>query len=131
MKQLIRFSAAFLLACACASAARAQAKPLPSGDVQKIYDRLLKQIDRIPIYDNHSHATFPDDSDMDAMASPPEESTVLRLRDTNPEFVAAAKSLFGYPYDDFAPEHAKWLIEKKKAAEAARALRTVWRWRLT
>jgi len=99
--------------------ASAQAKPLPSADVQKIYDRLLKQIDQVPIYDHHSHATFPDDSDMDAMASPPEESTVMRLRDTNPEFVAAAKALFGYPYDDFKPEHAKWLIDKKKAAEAA------------
>ena len=119
MKHLIHFVAALLLACSYANAAQAQAKPLPSGDVQKIYDRLLKQIDRVPIYDNHSHATFPDDSDMDAMASPPDESTVLRLRDSNPEFVAAAKALFGYPYDDFAPDHAKWLIEKKEAAEAA------------
>jgi uncharacterized protein len=119
MKHVIHFAAAFLLACMCVQAAQAQAKPLAGGDVQKIYDRLLKHIDRIPIYDNHSHATFPDDSDMDAMASPPEESTVLRLRDTNPEFVAAAKALFGYPYNDFKPDHAKWLIDKKKAAEAA------------
>jgi hypothetical protein len=102
-----------------ASNASAQAKPLAGSNVPQIYERLLKQIDQIPIYDNHSHATFPDDSDMDAMAAPPDESTVLRLSDTNPEFVAAAKSLFGYPYDDFKPEHAKWLIEKKKAAEAA------------
>ena len=101
------------------SKAAAQAKPLAGADVPKIYERLLKQIDQIPIYDNHSHATFPDDSDMDAMAAPPGESSVLRLSDTNPEFVAAAKSLFGYPYDDFKPEHAKWLIDKKKAAEAA------------
>ena len=56
---------------------------------------------------------------MDAMAAPPDESSVLRLRDDNPEFVAGAKALFGYPYDDFKPEHAKWLIEKKKAAEAS------------
>jgi len=119
MKRLIRFGAALLMGLAGAATASAQAKPLASGDVQKIYDRLLKQIDRILIYDNHSHATFPDDSDMDAMASPPDESTVMRLRDTNPEFVAAAKALFGYPYDDFKPDHAKWLIEKKKAAETA------------
>jgi hypothetical protein len=97
-----------------------QAKPLASPqDVQKIYEKLLPQIDRIPIYDNHSHATFPDDSDMDAQAAPPEESSVLRLRDRNPEFVVAAKALFGYPYDDFQPEHAKWLAEKEKAAENA------------
>jgi hypothetical protein len=100
-----------------APAANAQAKPLPGGDAGKIYERLLKQIDQIPIYDNHSHATFPDDSDMDAMASPPDESTVMRLRDTNPEFVTAAKALFGYPFEDFQPEHAKWLIDKKKAQE--------------
>ncbi len=119
MKHLIHVGIALLGAFLGTATASAQASPLPSADVQKIYDRLLKQIDRIPIYDNHSHATFPDDSDMDAMASPPEESTVMRLRDTNPEFVAAAKALFGYPYDDFEPEHAKWLVDKKKAAEAA------------
>ena len=99
--------------------AAAQAKPFTGTDVPQIYERLLKQIDKIPIYDNHSHATFPDDSDMDAQAAPPDETSVLRLRDDNPEFVAAAKSLFGYPYDDFKPEHAKWLIDKKKAAEAS------------
>jgi predicted TIM-barrel fold metal-dependent hydrolase len=119
MNRSIHFGAALLISLAVSSASHAQARPLPGADLQKVYDRLLKQIDQIPIYDNHSHATFPDDSDMDAMASPPDESTVLRLRDTNPEFVAAAKALFGYPYDDFSPEHAKWLIDKKKAAEAA------------
>src|SRR5256885_15152549 len=53
------------------------------------------------------------------MASPPGESSVLRLRDDNPEFITAAKQLFGYPYDDFKPEHAKWLADRKKAAEQA------------
>src|SRR5712675_1814885 len=119
MKHLIHFGAALLMTLTGTATASAQAKPLPSADVVKIYERLLKQVDRIPIYDNHSHATFPDDSDMDAQASPPGESTVMRLRDSNPEFVAATKSLFGYPYDDFTPEHAKWLIDKKKAAEAS------------
>jgi hypothetical protein len=119
MKRLTRFGAALLATLAATLTARPQAKPLAGGDVQKIYDRLLSQIDRIAIYDNHSHATFPDDSDMDAMAAPPGESSVLRLRDDNPEFVAGAKALFGYPYDDFKPEHAKWLIDKKKAGEAS------------
>jgi hypothetical protein len=111
--------AVFLVPMSTASVAHAQAKPFPSGEVQKIYERLLRQIDRIAIYDNHSHATFPDDPDMDAMAAPPDESSVIRLRDDNPEFVAGAKALFGYPYGDFKPEHAKWLIDKKKAAEAS------------
>jgi len=119
MKHLVHFCAALLVGFAGAAAAEPQARPLPNGDIQKTYQRLLKQIDRIPIYDNHSHATFPDDSDMDAMASPPGESTVMRLRDGNPEFVAAAKALFSYPFDDFRPEHAKWLIDRKKAVEAA------------
>jgi len=71
------------------------------------------------MYDNHAHPGFADDSDVDAMASPPDESATLRLRDDNPEFVAGAKALFGYPYDDFKPEHAKWLAEKKTGAEKA------------
>src|SRR5215475_11972590 len=96
----------------------AQTSPFPSPEFPAIYDRLSQKIERIPIYDNHSHPGFADDSDVDAMASPPDESNVLRLRDDNPEFVAAAKALFGYPYDDFKPEHAKWLVDKKKAAEA-------------
>src|ERR1700732_1127770 len=120
MTKSVRIALASIAALTVASAARPQAKPLASPqDVQKIYDHLLPQIDRIPIYDNHSHATFPDDSDMDAQAAPPDESSVLRLRDTNPEFCAGAKALFGYPYDDFQPEHAKWLAEKEKAAENA------------
>jgi len=99
--------------------ARGQARPFPSGDVRKTYERLLKQVDAIPMYDNHSHAGFADDTDVDAMASPPDESATLRLREDNPEFVAGAKALFAYPYNDFAPGHAKWLAEKKKAAEQA------------
>jgi hypothetical protein len=119
MKRLLQIGAALLATLAGSSLAHAQARPLPGVDLQKVYDRLLKKVDQIPIYDNHSHATFPDDSDMDAQAAPPDESSVLRLHDSNPEFVAAAKSLFGYPYDDFKPEHAKWLTDKKKAAEAS------------
>jgi hypothetical protein len=120
MTKFVRFAFASIAVLTLAIGARPQAKPFASAaDVQKIYDHLLPQIDRIPIYDNHSHATFPDDSDMDAQAAPPDESSVLRLRETNLEFVAGAKALFGYPYDDFQPEHAKWLIDKKKAAEAA------------
>src|SRR5437899_11920861 len=118
MKRLIRFGVALFVTLAATLTAHSQAKPFPSSDVQKIHERLLAQIDRIPIYDNHSHATFPDDSDVDAMASPPDESSVLRLRDDNPEVITAAKAMFGYPYDDFKPEHAKWLADKKKAAEA-------------
>jgi hypothetical protein len=120
MKHLIHLAISVALPLAIAPFSHAQAKPAASpADIAKVYDRLLPQIDKIAIYDNHSHATFPDDSDMDAQAAPPGESSVMRLREDNPEFVAAAKSLFGYPYNDFSPEHAKWLIDKKKAAEAS------------
>ena len=37
----------------------------------------------------------------------------LRTRDDNPELAAAANALFGYPYNDLSPEHAKWLLNKK------------------
>src|SRR5713226_8701131 len=119
MKHLFRFAMAGLLAACVAHGSAGQARPYPAGDVAKTYERLLKKIDAMPLYDNHAHPGFADDTDVDAMASPPDESATLRLRDDNPEFVAAAKALFGYPYDDFKPEHAKWLAEKKSAAEKA------------
>ena len=123
MRRLIRLGKVAALggmaALVCAASAAGQARPLDGPDVPQIYERLLKQIDKIPLYDNHSHATFPDDSDMDAQAAPPDESSVLRLRETNPEFVAGAKFLFNYPYDDFKPEHEKWLSDRERAAEAA------------
>src|SRR5499427_10483891 len=119
MKPLVPIALGVILAAGLTQRAAAQARPYPSGDLEKTYERLLKQIEAIPMYDNHAHPGFSDDTDVDAMASPPGESATLRLREDNPEFVAAAKALFGYPYDDFKPEHAKWLIDRKKAAEAS------------
>jgi uncharacterized protein len=118
MKQMLRTGACLVLLIGVAKNVAGQAAPYPSGDVKKTYERLLKKIDAIPMYDNHAHPGYPDDSDVDAMASPPGESPTLRLQEDNPEFVAGAKALFGYPYDDFKSEHAKWLADKKKAAEA-------------
>ncbi len=119
MKHLLRVSMGLLIVAGWARTVAAQAAPYPAGDVKKTYDRLLIEIDKIPMYDNHAHPGFADDSDVDAMAAPPEESPTFRLRDDNPEFVAAARALFSYPYDDFKPEHAKWLADKKKAAQQA------------
>src|SRR6201987_4351774 len=93
--------------------AAAQSRPLASAeDIHTIYNRLLPQIEKIPIFDHHAHPGFPDDTDVDAMASPP-GSAPLRERDTNPELVAASKALFNYPYDDLSREHTKWLVNKK------------------
>lgn len=91
----------------------AQARPLPGNDVQQIYQRLLPQIEKIPAFDHHAHPGFSDDPDVDAMAAPPDFSEAVRTRADNPELIAAAKALFGYPYSDLSPEHAKWLVAKK------------------
>lgn len=110
-----------ILVCSCAAGVRragAQSTPLPSADVQAIYHRLLPEIERIPMFDHHAHPAYPDDPDVDAMAIPPSHPP-LRLRDTNPELIAAAKALFGYPYNDFLPEHAHWLVAKTQALRKA------------
>jgi uncharacterized protein len=98
-----------LLAGLCA----AQARPFPGGDVQQIYQRLLPQIEKIQAFDHHAHPGYADDPDVDAMAAPPNASESLRTRDDNPELAAAAKALFGYPYNDLSPQHSKWLLNKK------------------
>src|SRR5437764_4408503 len=95
-----------------------QARPLPGPDVQQIYLRLLPQIEKIPAFDHHAHPGFFDDPDVDAMAAPP-GSAALRERDSNPELVSAAKALFGYPYEDLSPEHARWLVQKKAELKKA------------
>jgi uncharacterized protein len=109
------FLSTLIVACASglASKATAQARPLPGPDVQQIYQRLLPQIEKIPAFDHHAHPGFADDPDVDAMAAPPDFSAAVRTRDDNPELIVAAKALFGYPYADLSPEHAKWLVAKK------------------
>jgi hypothetical protein len=47
MKRILQFGAAVLMALAGGGTVRAQARPLPAADLSKVYDRLLKQIDRI------------------------------------------------------------------------------------
>jgi len=57
---------------------------------------------------------------MDAMARA-DETSVLRLTRRQSEFVAAAKALSAI-LPDFQPEHAKWLIDKKKPGSCGRRL---------
>jgi uncharacterized protein len=101
-----------ILACLSVGVA-AQARPFPGPELQQIYQRLLPQIEKIPAFDHHAHPGFADDPDVDAMAAPPNASEPLRTRDDNTELAVAAKALFGYPYTDLSPEHAKWLLDKK------------------
>ncbi|MGA8266479.1 MAG: hypothetical protein WB787_01880, partial [Candidatus Acidiferrales bacterium] len=90
-----------------------QAQPLPGRDVPEIYQRLLAQIEKIPVFDNHGHPGFPNDPDVDAMQIPADSSAPFRLRDDNNEMLGAARKLFDYPYADFSPEHVKWLVDRK------------------
>ncbi len=98
MKRIVMLFGLAPLLCAVMAA---QARPFPGPDVQQIYNRLLPEIDKIPAFDHHAHPGFADDPDVDAMAAPP-GSSPLRERDSNPELIAAAKALFGYPYDDLS-----------------------------
>jgi hypothetical protein len=102
-----------VLVASFSALAGAQARPFPGPDVQQIYQRLLPQIDKIPAFDHHAHPGFADDPDVDAMAAPPNASEALRTRADNPELAAAAKAMWGYPYNDLSPEHTKWLVAKK------------------
>jgi uncharacterized protein len=109
----MRLAGLALLLPALSNLASAQARPFPGSDLQQIYQRLLPQIEKIPAFDHHAHPGFADDPDVDAMASPPDADVPLRTRDDNPEMTVAAHDLFGDPYNDFSPEHAKWLLQKK------------------
>jgi uncharacterized protein len=101
-----------VIAAGAAPLAAAQARPLAGPDVDQIYQCLLPQVEKIPMFDHHAHPGFADDPDVDAMAAPP-GSAPVRTRDTNPELVAAARALWGYPYNDLSAEHTQWLIQKK------------------
>src|SRR5437764_1803657 len=108
-----------LVFCLATIPAWSQARPYPGADLPQLYQHYLDVVNNIAAFDHHAHPGFADDSDVDAMAAPP-GSAALRERDKNPELVAAAKALFGYPYSDLSPEHAKWLIQKKAELKKSR-----------
>jgi uncharacterized protein len=112
MRYETRLTLCAVLLAGATGHAGAQARPFPGPDVPQLYQRLLPQVEKIPMFDHHSHPGYADDADVDAMAAPP-GSAALRERDTNPELVAAAKALWGYPYNDLSAEHSKWLVQKK------------------
>src|SRR5277367_4951654 len=114
----IHWVLAIFLCVAFAMPAWSQARALPSGDVQGIYQRLLERIKTIKIFDHHAHPGYGDDTDVDAQATPPQHLP-FRERETNPELVAAVKALFDYPYSDLSSEHMLWLQERSGAAEKA------------
>ena len=103
---------ALILLEAGATTLRGQASPNMAPGYQQTYDRMLQQIRQIAIFDDHGHPGFPEDTDVDAMASSPSHPP-LRLQSDNPELIDASKALFDYPYSDNSPDHLKWLAGKK------------------
>jgi len=115
-----RCRACFAVAAAVAqlfaigAVAAAQARPFPGADLSEMYEKLRPQIAGIKVFDNHGHPGLPDDSEVDAMSIPANSSLPFRLREENPEFVAAAHALFGYAYADFSREHVSSLVKEKQ-----------------
>src|SRR5438309_5070379 len=109
---------AALAACLVLGAGRleAQSRPLVHPAATPIYHRLLRQIERIRIFDHHAHPAFPDDADVD-IAPPPPGATPLRMREDSADAIAAARALFGFPFRDLGG-HGQWLVDKKAALKA-------------
>jgi uncharacterized protein len=101
-----------ILLVAGARTLHGQASPNMAPGYQQTYDRMLQQIRQIAIFDDHGHPGFPEDTDVDAMASSPSHPP-LRLQSDNPELISASKALFDYPYSDNSPDHLMWLAGKK------------------
>src|SRR5207302_11404540 len=85
---------------------------------------LLQEILQMPAIDNHTHVprvNLPGEKDdeFDALPCDPLEpsATNFLLRPENPVYIQAWKALWGYAYNDNAPEHVKEVVaarEKKQ-----------------
>jgi predicted TIM-barrel fold metal-dependent hydrolase len=92
--------------------AHAQVAPDPS---------LLGEIEKIKAVDNHTHVSKvvsagEADRDFDALPCDVIEggADTLMSRADNPQFLEAWRALYGYKYDDRAPEHVKELIAARE-----------------
>ena len=81
---------------------------------------LMSEIHKIRAIDNHSHpprvvADGERDDEFDALPCDPLEPTEpnTMTRPENPEYLAAWKALWGYPYGDRSDAHVKELLETK------------------
>ncbi len=88
-----------------------------AAQAQKVPDpQLMQEINRIAAIDDHTHipkvvAAGDKDDDYDALPCAPLEPTAdpTMVRPDNPLFLQAWKTLYGYRYDDKAPEHLREL----------------------
>jgi predicted TIM-barrel fold metal-dependent hydrolase len=83
--------------------------------------QLLAEINKIKAVDNHSHppklvAAGEKDDDFDALPCDPLEPSMPTTisRPENPQYLAALKTLYHYPYDDMKPDHVKELLLAKQ-----------------
>jgi hypothetical protein len=83
--------------------------------------QLLAEIKKIKAIDNHSHppkvvAPGEKDDDYDALPCDPLEPSdpTTVSRPENPQYLAAWKALYNYPYDDRSPEHIRELLATKQ-----------------
>jgi uncharacterized protein len=83
--------------------------------------QLLAEINKIKAIDNHSHppklvAAGEKDDEFDALPCDPLEPSdpTTISRPENPQYLAAWKALYNYPYNDRSPEHVKELLQTKQ-----------------
>lgn len=107
-----------------ASIALSLALPLSAQVMPPVDPSLMSQINQLRAIDNHAHPSAlvnsgEKDDDFDALPCDPLEPTTpgLLFREDNPVYLEAWKSLFGYKYDDAAPEHLRELLAAKQKAK--------------
>src|SRR5947208_3019014 len=92
-----------------------------AASAQTADPQLLAEINKIKAIDNHSHppkVVSPGEKDDDFDALPcdplePSDPTTIS-RPENPQYVAAWKALYHYPYNDSSPEHVRELLQTKQ-----------------
>lgn len=84
---------------------------------------LVAEIERIKAIDHHAHpmrlvkeGEWDNESDALTLEGIEPFSTPVRLRPDNPEYIAAWKALYGYPYTDATEAHVRELKELKRQA---------------
>lgn len=95
--------------------------PLSVLQAQTADPQLLAEIDKIKAIDNHSHtpklvSAGEKDDEFDALPCDPLEPNDPTIigRPENPQYLAAWKALYGYPYNDRSPEHVRELLQTKQ-----------------
>lgn len=101
------------------------ARHLATAQTTAIDPSLMAEIQGIRAIDNHSHppkllSTGEKDDEFDALPCDPLEPTAAALmtRPENPQYLAAWKALWRYPYADRTPDHIKELVATKARARA-------------